>query len=128
MTRINADIPPTKLHRLHLLAELREITMVPASLRRSLRTQTPAQIFRKIPSQFQLNKSHVTFFYDKMIFLMNRFEKLCCEMERRGYTPDRTRSTAFDGFDQIWYNNWTASDADNSIVEDRINTRIQQKP
>ena len=34
MTRINSDLDPTELKRMHLLAEIREITMVPASLRR----------------------------------------------------------------------------------------------
>ena len=53
---------------------------------------------------------------------------LADEMERRGYTPDRSRVSAFDGFDSLWYGNWESTDRDDSIVWERINFRISQKP
>ena len=52
MTRINSDIDPKLLTRVHLVAELREITMVPAALRRSLRTKSPDDIIKSIPLKF----------------------------------------------------------------------------
>lgn len=128
MTRINADLDPKKLKRMHLFAELREITMVPASLQRSLRTREPSDILKGIPKSFTLNKGHVSFFYNKQQFLINRFIKLADEMERRGYTPDRSRIVAFAGFDTMWNGTWTATAEDNAIVEERINLRISQKP
>ena len=128
MTRINADLDPSTLKRMHLLAELREITMVPASLQRSLRTRNSVDILKGIPSKFTLNKGHVTFFYNKQQFLMERFHKLADEMERRGYVPDRSRVVAFAGFDTMWNGTWTASAGDNAIVQERINLRISQKP
>ena len=70
---VGPDIDPKKLKRMHLVAELREITMVPASLRRSLQTRKPKDIRLGIPSEFTLNKGHVTFFYDKLGFLIKRF-------------------------------------------------------
>lgn len=82
MTRINADIDPALLERRHLVAELREIAMVPASLKRSLRTLTPESILPRIPKEFTLNDGHVLFFYDKIEFLRRRFKKLCEEMEQ----------------------------------------------
>lgn len=128
MTRVNADIPPTNLHRRHLVAELREITMVPAALRRSLRTKLPNDIISGIPKNFTLNTNHVKFFYNKLNFLKIRFNKLATEMENRGYRPDRTRISAFNGFDNMWYGDWQATNEDNSVVQTRINFRIQQKP
>lgn len=128
MTRINSDIDPKKLKRMHLVAELREITMVPASLRRSLQTRKPKDIRLGIPSEFTLNKGHVTFFYDKLGFLIKRFNRLADEMERRGYKPDRKRVVAFDGFDKQWYGDWESNDTADSIVMERINFRISQKP
>tara|TARA_R110000868_G_scaffold220387_3_gene471602 strand:- start:1082 stop:1483 length:402 start_codon:yes stop_codon:yes gene_type:complete len=128
MTRINSNIDPKSLKRMHLVAELREITMVPAALRRSLRTIDATKIEHSIPVKFTLNAGHVKFFYNKLTFLRNRFDRLATEMERRGYTPDRTRAKAFDGFDTVWYNNWTASSEDDDLVMDRINLRISQKP
>jgi deoxyribonuclease (pyrimidine dimer) len=128
MTRINAGIDPRKLKRAHLIAEIREITMVPASLRRSLKTRRAHVIKQEIPKQFSLNKGHVKFFYNKLAFLQKRFMSLADEMERRGYRPDRGRIRYFDGFDSCWYNDWNATEADNDVVFERINMRIAQKP
>jgi deoxyribonuclease (pyrimidine dimer) len=113
---------------MHLVAELREITMVPAALRRSLRTRLPEDIIRGIPKKFTLNKGHVTFFYDKIAFLHRRFDRLALEMERRGYIPDWRRNEAFNGFDSTWYGEWESTPEDDNIVIDRINFRISQKP
>ena len=128
MTRINSDLDPKLLKRAHLVAELREITMVPAALRRSTRTKTIQDILQSIPIKFTLNTGHVKFFYNKLGFLQTRFNKLADEMERRGYNPDRSRIEAFDGFDSVWLGHWTATKDDNDLVMDRINLRISQKP
>lgn len=128
MTRINSNLDPKQLKRLHLMAELREITMVPAALKRSLRTIEPQRIKQSIPKQFTLNAGHVKFFYDKLGFLKRRFDILADEMERRGYTPDRTRKSMFDGFHSMWYNDWESNSNDDKIVKDRIEFRISQKP
>ena len=128
MTRINSNLNPKILKRMHLVAELREITMVPASLRRSLRTIDASKIKNSIPKKFTLNAGHVKFFYDKLGFLQNRFNDLATEMERRGYKPDRSRIKAFDGFDTMWYNSWSSTKDDDAIVVERINFRISQKP
>ena len=128
MTRINSNIDPKLLHRLHLIAELREITMVPASLSRSLMTRSHLMILCDIPKKFTLNTGHVKFFYNKLTFLHHRFDTLCDDMERRGYTPDRSRRTAFDGFNSLFYNDWTSTLEDDNIVHERIELRISQKP
>lgn len=128
MTRINSDLDPKVLKRMHLLAELREITMVPASLRRSLRTKSSSDVMRSIPKNFTLNTGHVKFFYNKLAFLQTRFDKLASEMERRGYSPDWSRKTAFGNFDKIWYGEWQSTPADDAVVTERINLRISQKP
>lgn len=128
MTRVNADIDPKKLHRAHLIAEIREITMVPASLRRSLRTKSIQDVLESIPDTFSLGKGHVKFFYNKIGFLQYRFTRIADEMERRSFVPDRTRIEAFDGFDAMWTGHWQATDDDNLIVMERITMRIEQKP
>jgi deoxyribonuclease (pyrimidine dimer) len=128
MTRVNSNIDPKTLHRLHLVAELREITMVPAALRRSLRTRHPSDIKAGIPSEFTLNSGHVAFFFDKLAFLKQRFLALCDEMERRGFTPDRSRISAFDGFESMWYGNWEATVKSNQIISLRIQIRKLEKP
>ena len=128
MTRINSNIDPKLLHRRHLIAELREITMVPAALRRSLRTRNKEKILSSIPAKFTLNGGHVTFFYDKQLFLKKRFMRLADELVRRGYNPDYGRAAAFDNFDSEWVNDWESTLDDDRLVLDRINLRISQKP
>lgn len=128
MTRINADINPKELKRAHLLAEWREITMVPAALRRSLNSKSMNEVFRKIPPKFTLNSGHVTYFYDKMEFLKQRFVRIAAELVSRGYEPDMSRIVAFDGLPKEFYGNWKATETDNNIVRGRIALRISQKP
>lgn len=128
MTRINSNLDPKTLKRMHLLAEIREITMIPAALRRSLRTRTIKDILASIPKKFTLNKGHVTFFFDKQTFLLDRFIQLADEMERRGYKPDRSRINAFYGLPAEFYKSWIPTEEDNNIVRTRIKLRIAQKP
>lgn len=128
MTRINSDIDPSMLERRHLQAELREIAMVPASLKRSLRTLSPESILVRIPKEFTLNQGHVMFFYNKMEFLRRRFKRLCEEMENRGYNPDWSREVIFNGFDDVWNNDWNSTEKDDQIVWERIGMRIKEKP
>ena len=79
MTRINL-VPAENLADQHLFAEWREIKMVPAALRRSLRTKTIQSILKSVPSRYTLNTGHVTFFYNKMKFLTDRYEILSNEL------------------------------------------------
>ena len=53
MTRINI-IPPRELYDQHLIAEYREMLMVPASLKRTLASKQGLQL-HKIPKTFPLN-------------------------------------------------------------------------
>lgn len=128
MTRINAGVNPSELKRAHLLAEWREITMVPASLRRSLRTKTKNEVLRSIGPAFTLNRGHVTFFYNKMLYLRKRMGRIAQEMVCRGFTVDYTRFEAFDGIDPEFHNDWDETADARNIVLERINLRIAQKP
>ena len=78
MTRINI-IPPKKLYDQHLIAEYREITMIPAALNRTLNSKS-GLILSKIPEKYTLNRGHVYFFYNKGLYLNKRYEKLIEEM------------------------------------------------
>lgn len=128
MTRINSDLDPRTLKRAHLLAEWREMPMVPAALKRSLRTKNAKDILKSIPTSFTLNTGHVKFFYNKLGFLIRRFNRIADEMDRRGYGPDRSRIKAFEGFDSVWYGDWQPTIRDDALIIERINKRIAEKP
>ena len=63
MTRINI-VEPSELTDQHLIAEYREITMVPGSLKRTLVSKIGYQE-KRVPKKFTLNGGHVYFFYNK---------------------------------------------------------------
>lgn len=127
MTRINL-VPPTELTDQHLIAEYREIFMVPAALRRSLQSRAGFNP-RKIPRRFCLNAGHVYFFYDKGRYLHRRYRALCAEMRRRGFRPDAARRFPKQVFAANGlYRDWRPQAADLRIIRARLRAKVAQKP
>jgi deoxyribonuclease (pyrimidine dimer) len=93
-----------------------------------LLTKPKDSVLANIPQAFTLNKGHVRFFYNKQKFLLNRFYKLCAEMQKRGYKHTISRGEAFKGFDEEFNQNWQSCPQDDVIVQERIALRISQKP
>lgn len=125
MTRINI-IDPTLLADQHLIAEYRETAMVPAALRRTLKSSRGYSPSR-IPRTFTLNAGHVTFFYNKLKYLSDRYDSLICEMKRRGMNPDSGRALDFSGIPECCFGEWTPSKAEQRVVVERISTRLMQR-
>ena len=128
MTRINAGVAPHELHRRHLIAEYREVPMVPAALRRSLRAGTPENVVRRIPAAFTLNAGHVTFFYDKLGYLQSRYDALVSEMLLRGYAPDPSRVLDLSGIPATFHGGWEETSAARTLILERIAQRQAEKP
>ncbi len=127
MTRINI-IDVSELTDQHLIAEYREITMVPGSLRRTLVSKIGYQE-KKVPKKFTLNGGHVYFFYNKGKYLYNRYQELISEMKRRGFKPDSNRKFPRDIFKENGlYNDWIPTIEDQKIIRQRIAERIASKP
>ena len=127
MTRINI-IPPKELYDQHLIAEYREITMVPAALSRTLNSKA-GLIRSKIPKNYTLNKGHVYFFYNKGKYLDNRYNELIVEMKNRGIIPDENRLYPKQIFiDNNLYYDWEPSEIDMQVIRLRIEQKIKQKP
>lgn len=126
MTRINL-VPPEELYDQHLVAEYREITMVPASLNRTLKSKAGFRPER-VPEQFTLNSGHVYFFYNKGKYLHKRYHALIREMKARGMSPDPNRKFPAEVFPDELYNDWVPSDHDFHVIRERISQKISQKP
>ena len=152
MTRINL-VPPAELMDQHLFAEFREIKMIPKSLRRSLtavknayvkrrelgyanrfRVQLVAErtVLAKVPPEYVLGTGHVSFFYDKGMYLQVRYAQLKNELCVRGVNFDR--EALFDSdhiFGKLpdvfnkWYNPTPEALA---LVRQRIKERIALRP
>lgn len=125
MTRINI-IDPTLLADQHLVAEYRETPMVPAALRRTLRSSRGYSVNR-IPKSYTLNTGHVMFFYNKLGYLSKRYDSLIQEMRSRGMNPDDGRVLVMDDLPSHCFGDWTPSKAEQRIVVERIATRLRQR-
>lgn len=80
MTRINV-VPVEELCNQHLFAEFRELTRIP----NMIVSGKAKVVLTKIPKQYTLGTGHVTFFYNKLGWLRNRYKQLHQECLKRGY-------------------------------------------
>jgi hypothetical protein len=119
MTRINV-VPVETLSTKHLIAEYREITRLPNNLKKSLNRLTSPFSLTEIPNEYTLGKGHVKFFYDKMIYLKNRYEQLVSEMLRRGYNPSFRDSSIFCQFPMEFNNDYKPTEDAININKTRI--------
>jgi len=117
MTRINASIPPFELCDTHLLAEHREITRVPNTIR------SGRAIIKDIPKKFTLGIGHVKFFYNKVGFIKNRYELLYNECIARGFDIE-SKHNSFEDIPINLMNDWEATAEANDIIKQRINERL----
>ncbi len=127
MTRINL-VNPKELSDQHLVAEYREIFMVGSSLQRSMKSKNWINTKNNIPEEFTLNKGHVTFFYNKGMYLDKRYSLLINEMKRRGMNPDPKRIFKKSQWPKQLYNDWNPKNKDLKIIRERIEEKISLKP
>lgn len=124
MTRINV-VEPQELMDQHLLAEYRELPMVLAALRRSIRSKRGLP---KIPTEYTLGKGHVTFFYDKGTFLYKRYKALKRELTTRGYRLDPNRKIEWHTIGPNLWKEYDPTPIDVAINRVRIAQRIMKRP
>lgn len=117
MTRINASIPPAELCDAHLLAEHREITRVPNTVR------SGRAVIKDIPKNFTLGTGHVKFFYNKIGFIKNRYKELYNECIARGFSVEPKHSS-FENIPQSLMNDWEPTDESNRLIRERIQERL----
>ena len=87
MTRINT-VDVSVLSNLHCLKEYQELPRVITHVRKLLEKGKPFPK-NKIPTKYKLGSGHVTFFYDKLEYIMDRLADLYNELEtNRGYNMD----------------------------------------
>jgi deoxyribonuclease (pyrimidine dimer) len=104
--------------------------MIPKALARSLRTQTPDAVAKKIPEKFTLNAGHVLFFYDKGGYLRKRYQELTEELVKRGYNFNRDAEFDPDGvmIAERWNGDYAPTEEAYAIIRARIAEKIAMKP
>ena len=120
MTRINVGILPAELTDKHLLAEHREIKRIPNCIAKGKYNM------EGIPDKFKLGTGHVKFFYNKLLYLKNRYISLYNECIKRGFNVQNYIS-AWDNVPQELMNDYTVEANDIIIIKQRIHERRPKK-
>ena len=116
MTRINVGIPPAELVNQHLIAEHREIKRIPNCIAKGKYNM------EGIPDKFKLGIGHVKFFYNKLLYLKNRYISLYNECIKRGFNV-QNYIDAWDNIPQELMNDYKATYKDRLIIQERIYER-----
>ena len=119
MTRINVGILPKELSNKHLIAEHREIKRIPNCISKGRYNMDG------IPDRFKLGKGHVKFFYDKLLYLKNRYWKLYIECIKRGFNV-QNYSSAWDNIPQELMNNYQPPHIDRKIIKESITEKLNK--
>ena len=119
MTRINVGIPPEELTSKHLIAEHREIKRIPNCINKGKYNMD------NIPIIFKLGTGHVKFFYNKLLYLKNRYLELYNECKNRGFNV-QNYINAWDNVPQELMNNYQPTDVDREIIRKRINEKLNK--
>lgn len=117
MTRINCGIPPAELVDKHLMAEHREIKRIPNCISKN-RYSMKGQ-----PEKFTLGTGHVKFFYDKLLYLKNRYEKIYAECKSRGFNVTYYGDAWIDVPKELM-GDYEPTDEDREIIRERIKERL----
>lgn len=113
MTRVNCGIPPAELNDKHLVAEHREIKRIPNQISKG-RYDMKGQ-----PKEFTLGTGHVKFFYDKLLYLKNRYEQIYQECKNRGFNVTYF-GDAWNDVPKEFMNDYKPTSRDQKLIRDRI--------
>jgi len=122
MTRINV-VPVQELSQKMLCGEYREIVRVFALARKSQDEMHK----KKVPNEYTLGTGHCLFFFSRLTFISKRYDSLCNEMLRRGYTCNRVpKEELHKGIDKHMFWDYIPTEAAIKLNQDRINERLQK--
>lgn len=127
MTRINT-VPVQELTNQHLLAEYKEIVR-PFSLVRNAQAKgvNKYNLHSKynVPSEYTLGTGHVLFFYNKLSYLLKRYNALQQELIARGYNINPVADKDLsDGIRSEWFGDYEPTQSALAINRERIAKRL----
>ena len=121
MTRINLVLP-SELCDQHLLAEHRELTRIPNGI-----ASGRYRKFDNIPATYRLGAGHVTFFLNKLWFLLMRYSDLHTECLLRGFAVTYKWPSDLTKAVVLW-NDYVPTETALALNRARIAERMPKKP
>ena len=119
MTRINL-VPPAELCDQHLLAEHRELTRIPNAVAKG------KYHLKEQPTEYKLGEGHVSFFFNKLAFLKQRYDALHAECKARGFNVQYIWNENLPDDPALWQD-YQASEQALQLNRQRIRERMPQK-
>lgn len=116
MTRINTGIRANELPDKLLLAELREIKRIPNVIAKG------NYRMENIPERFTLGTGHVKFFYNKLEYLLERYNELRDEAINRGFNVSDFND-AWSNVPFMLMNGYQETERDRSLLIERIHEK-----
>lgn len=116
MTRINTGIRASELPDKLLLAELREIKRIPNVIAKG------NYRMENIPERFTLGTGHVKFFYNKLEYLLERYNELRDEAIKRGFNVSDFND-AWSNVPSRLMNGYQETERDRSLLIERIHEK-----
>lgn len=104
MTRINL-VPPSELCDQHLLSEWRELTRIPNRVARNPKINLdtlPTAYTVRTNANPKGGEGHCRFFYNKLLFLRDRYQALLEELAERELPQEDRWPFKLPGFPQLW--------------------------
>lgn len=122
MTRINL-INPEQLTDQHLLAEYRELPRIFWIVRKKLEEKKEINVWK----EYKMWTWHVIFFYDKLLFLQKRLEKITLECQKRKFQISFTENIDLSDFPENLKKDFLPTKKDLEISEKRIQEKLDSK-
>lgn len=126
MTRINL-VPVQELADQHLMAEYRELPRVFGAVRKHSDAGKRVKDF-KISGTYILGTGHVTFFYDKLLYLKRRHEDIVVECLRRGINIANTSIHSLVGYPSEFCNDYNPTTNEIQVSRNRLIEKLLMKP
>jgi len=129
MTRINL-VDVRTLTDQHLQTEYRELPRIFGNVRKAIsagKTWTK-DYAKKAPKEFVLGTGHMTFFYNKLLFLAKRQEELIAECLKRGINITFTTGIDYSDIPSSWLNDYVPTHKAIALSQERLNEKIMMQP
>lgn len=122
MTRINVR-PVAGIHTKQLHGEFVEILRPFVLVQNRIRNNDPP---KAIPETYRLGPGHVTFFYDKLGYLYDRYADICDELRKRGFKINqRDLRKDFADIPDKWWGPYEPTEIAQLINEARIQEALR---
>lgn len=128
MTRINL-VDPSELMDQHLIREYGELPRIFGNVMRAVESGKSPRHF-KIPSKFVLGTGHMTFFYNKLLFLEKRYDAIVQECVRRdvNITFPYLKSEFREKIPSVWWGDYTPTNEAIALSIARIQEKLDMRP